>query len=157
MIETTLRATSEKLKPGAYSTRGAPRSSSAQNSAKKRSIVARPSGVCRSPRAASRPSSSIASVRSASSRRERKRASRASQGSDRQRAVRALDAGAQPGQPRVAHEHQIALFGLVAGGGVIEAGWSVLDGIEPIGGQRLADRKPGARERLGRKALHRIA
>ena len=42
MIDTTLRATSEKLKPGACSTFGGPRSSSAQKPAKKRSIAARP-------------------------------------------------------------------------------------------------------------------
>ena len=56
MIDTTFAATSEKLKPGACSTFGGPRSSSAQNDAKNPSIAARPSAVRRSPRAASRPS-----------------------------------------------------------------------------------------------------
>ena len=118
MIETTLRATSEKLKPGACSTFGGPRSSSAQKSAKKRSIAARPSGVRRSPRAASRPSASID-----------------------ERVARVVEAGAQPRQPLVAHQHQVALLGLVAGRGRVEAGGPVLDGVEAVGRQRRADRK----------------
>src|ERR1700731_3464067 len=59
MMDTTLRATSEKLWPGAWSTLGGPRSSSAQKAAKNSSIAARPSGVRRSPRAVSRPSALI--------------------------------------------------------------------------------------------------
>ena len=43
MIDTTFLATSEKLWPSPCSTFGGPRSSSAQKSAKKRSIAARPS------------------------------------------------------------------------------------------------------------------
>ena len=55
MIETTFRATSEKLWPGACSTFGGPRKSSAQNCGKNCSMAARPSAVRRSPRATSRP------------------------------------------------------------------------------------------------------
>ncbi len=76
MIETTLRATSEKLKPGACSTFGAPRNSSAQKTAKNRSITARPAGVRKSPRATSRPCTSMASVWLESSKRVRSCASR---------------------------------------------------------------------------------
>ena len=67
MIETTLRATSEKLWPGACKTCGGPRNSPVQNCAKKRSIAARPSAVRRSPRAASRFSYRMLSVWLASS------------------------------------------------------------------------------------------
>ena len=76
MIDTTLAATSEKLKPGACSTFGGPRNSSALNDEKNRSIAARPSAVRRSPRAASRPSYSTVSVWLSSSKRVRSVASR---------------------------------------------------------------------------------
>ena len=77
MIEITFRDTSEKLWPAACSTFGGPRNSSAQNSAKNVSIAARPSGVRRSPRAASRFSERIVSVWLASSNAVRSSASRA--------------------------------------------------------------------------------
>ena len=77
MIDTTFLATSEKLWPAACSTFGGPRNSSAQYSAKNRSIAARPSGVRRSPRAASRFSERIVSVWFASSNAVRSSASRA--------------------------------------------------------------------------------
>ena len=80
-------ATSEKLWPGACSILGGPRSSSAQKPAKKCSIAARPSGVRRSPRAASRAVLS-----------------------DGQRMAGVVKAGAQPRQALVAHQHQEALF-----------------------------------------------
>ena len=55
MIETTLRATSEKLKPGALQHARRPAQLVGAEAEKKRSIVARPPGVRRSPRAASGP------------------------------------------------------------------------------------------------------
>ena len=54
MIEITFFDTSEKLWPSALHTFGGPRNSSAQNSAKNRSIAAHPAAVRRSPRATSR-------------------------------------------------------------------------------------------------------
>ena len=87
MIETTFRATSEKLWPSARSTFGGPRSSSAQNSAKNRSIAARPSGVRRSPRAASRFSERMVSVWLVSSKAVRSSARRAFRISIRKRCL----------------------------------------------------------------------
>jgi hypothetical protein len=55
MIETTLRATSEKLWPGLSSTFGGPLIRPANVVAKKFSIAARPSGVARLPWATTRP------------------------------------------------------------------------------------------------------
>jgi hypothetical protein len=70
---------------------------------------------------------------------------------------RLVQAGAQPRQPLVAHQHEVALLGLIAGRIGIEAGGPVLDGVEPIGRQRRADRKLRPLERFGREPLHRIA
>ena len=50
---------------------------------------------------------------------------------------------AQRGQPLVAHQHQEAGLGQIAGRRGIEAGRPVLDGIEPVGRQGL--RRPRAR------------
>ena len=77
MIETTLRATSEKLKPGACSTLRRPAQlvgAELREEALDRARGLR--GVRRSPRAASRPSDSMTSVWLASSKRVRSRASR---------------------------------------------------------------------------------
>jgi hypothetical protein len=78
-------------------------------------------------------------------------------GLDRECVVRVVEARTQPSQPFVAHQHQVALLGLMAGRGRIEARWSILDGVEAIGWQGLLDRKLRAREGLWRKPLHRIA
>jgi hypothetical protein len=68
-----------------------------------------------------------------------------------------VEASAQPGQPLVTHQHQVALLGLMAGCGGVEAGRPVLDGVEAIARQGFADRKLRALERLRGKPLHRIA
>jgi hypothetical protein len=92
MMDTTLRATSEKLWPAAWSTFGGPRSSSAQNAAKNRSTAARPSGVRRSPRTASRPSAVIASVW-----------------------VFLIEGDAQRRQAPVTHQHEKSALGQIGG------------------------------------------
>jgi hypothetical protein len=131
MIETTLRATSEKLKPGACSTFGAPRNSSAQKIAKNRSIAA----TCARLQAARDLTALLL---------------------DGERVARVVEACAQPRQPLVAHQHQVALLGLMAGRSGVETGRPVLDGVEAIGRQGVLDRKRRARERLRGKPLDRI-
>jgi hypothetical protein len=68
-----------------------------------------------------------------------------------------IKAGVQRGQPFVPHQHEVAHLGLVPWRPRIEAGRAIFDGIDPIARDGLAGRQGGARERLGREALHRIA
>jgi hypothetical protein len=76
---------------------------------------------------------------------------------DDQRVADLVEPGAQPGEALVAHQHQVALLGLMARRFRVEAGGAVLNGVEPIGRQRRAHREPGALERLGAQALDRVA
>ena len=97
-------------------------------------MAARPSGVRRSPLAASWPSASIRSV------------------------WRPLvEPRAQPRQALVLHQHEEAGFRQIARRRRIEARGPVLDGVEAVGRQGLALGETRAGERLGRQALHRIA
>ena len=74
-----------------------------------------------------------------------------------ERVARIVESGAQPGQAFVAHQHEIALLGLMPGRRRIESGGPVLDGVEAIARQGLRDGKSCARERLWRKSLDRVA
>jgi hypothetical protein len=76
---------------------------------------------------------------------------------DGQCMTRIVKASAQPGQAFVAHQHEVALFRLMAWCGRLEARRAVLDGVEAIGRQSLHHLKLRAREGLRRKPLHRIA
>src|SRR5262249_7838859 len=127
MMETTLRATSEKLWPEAWSTLGGPRNSSAQKAAKNCSIAARPSGVPRSPRAAAR-------------------RRRGSGGRVRERMGCWIEGGAQRGEALVAHQHEEAALGQIGGLRRIEARRTVLDSVEPVARDGAAGHKLGGLE-----------
>ena len=49
-----------------------------------------------------------------------------------------IEAGAQRGEALVAHQHQEAVLGKILRGSRVKADRPVLDGIEPVGRQRLA-------------------
>src|SRR5262249_49209923 len=123
MIETTLCATSEKLKPGACSTFGAPRNSSATEDREEafdgRAAFGRAQVAAHG----------LTALRF-----------------DRERVVCVVEAGAQPGQPLVAHQHQIALLGLMTRCGGVEAGRPVLDGVEAIAPRGFVGPTPPAPE-----------
>ena len=65
--------------------------------------------------------------------------------------------GAQRGQPLIAHQHQEALLGKIGRGGGVEPAGAVLDGIEPVGRDRLTDRKAGPLQRLRRQSFDRVS
>ena len=115
MIDTTFFATSEKLWPGACSTFGGPRSSSAQ---KPRRMLDRGAALRRAQIAARGLAAFVL---------------------DRQRVARVVEAGAQRRQPLVLHQHQKAHLRLIARRRRVEAGRAVLDGIEPVARHGLAD------------------
>src|SRR5262249_21248314 len=58
-----------------------------------------------------------------------------------------VEAGAQPGQPLVAHQHEVALLGLMAGCGGGGGGRAVLGGGEGGGPPGVARRQPSGGER----------
>src|SRR5262245_1828390 len=60
-------------------------------------------------------------------------------------------------QPLVPHQHQKACFRLICWRTRIEAGRPVFDGVEAVAWNRLAFAQLRARERRGRKPLHRVA
>jgi len=68
-----------------------------------------------------------------------------------------VEASSQRRQPLVPHQHEIAHFRLVPRRRRIEAGRTVFDGVDAVARHRLPGREPRALQRLGRKALHRIA
>ena len=71
--------------------------------------------------------------------------------------VALIEVGSQCGQALVAHQHQEALLREIGGRGRVEAGGPILDGIKPVGGDRLAGRKLGPFQRLRRQPFDRIA
>ena len=108
---------------------GGPRNSFGMKRRKNASMANRPSFVRRSARTASRPSNSMDSVWLASSKSVRKDANRSFQ-----------------------HQHEEALFGEIGRGVRVKPAGAILDGIEPVGRDRLTDRKrrpinaPGAKD-----------
>ena len=118
MIEITFRATSEKLWPSARSTLGGPRNSSAQYSAKNRSMAARPSGGAQ---VAARGLAVL--------------------GADRQRVACLVESRSQLREAGVPHQHQELLLGQIGGVGRVEAGGAVLDGVHPVERHGLAGPK----------------
>ena len=54
---------------------------------------------------------------------------------------RLIVAGAQRRQPLVTHQHQEALLGKIGGCRWVEAARPILDGIEPVGWERLPSRE----------------
>jgi hypothetical protein len=63
---------------------------------------------------------------------------------------------AQGGKTVVAHQHQKTLLGEIGRRLGIEAAGAIFDGIETVGGDRLAHRQPRALEGLRREPFHRI-
>ena len=68
-----------------------------------------------------------------------------------------VERGAQAGEPLVLHQHEKMLLGEIGAPDRVEAGRSVLDGIEPVAGNGLAGRKRDAMKRLGAEAFDRVA
>ena len=134
MIDTTLRATSEKLCPGATRIFGGPRNSSAQKAAKKSSIAARPAACRRSPRAASR---AVFADRQAVRRHRRNgcRGGRAARSSSASESAAWADRPAPPDRSRSARSR-----------------WHSAG--RPQASRR---RERGGGQPLGRQALHRVA
>ncbi len=76
---------------------------------------------------------------------------------DGEHAACVVVSGSQPSKALVAHQHEIALLGLVPGCGRVETRRTVLDGKVTVGRERLAHGQRCAIERLRAEPLHRIA
>src|SRR6266404_5650757 len=118
MIETTFLATSEKLWPGAASTFGNPRSSSAQNRAKNPSIAARPPGVICEPLPAVPQSRDFSQITPGGLRAVLP---------DHEHLGRIVKMGVKTGQPLVLHQHEEPLLGQISRHRGIKAARPILD------------------------------
>jgi hypothetical protein len=68
-----------------------------------------------------------------------------------------VEPGLERGETLVPHQHQEPDFRKIFRVGGIETGRAVLDGIAPVGRERLADAEGRRLKCLGRKAFDRIA
>jgi hypothetical protein len=68
-----------------------------------------------------------------------------------------VEAGVEPGQPFILHQHQEPLLGQVAGRRRVKTSGAVLDGVAAVAGHRVARTEHGGGERFRRQALYRVA
>jgi hypothetical protein len=68
-----------------------------------------------------------------------------------------VEVRAQGRQPFVQHQHEEALFGEIGRGVRVKPAGAIFDGIEPVGRDRLTNRKRRPIDGLGRKTFDRIA